>query len=808
MRKRYCNGLANQVIDQILSHYQIIKKLGEGGMGEVYLAEDSKLGRTVALKILPAELAQNRERMHRFLQEARAAASLNHPNVAHIYEISEANGIHFIAMEHVEGLTLAASLSGTPLDTKKITDIGLAAADALAEAHAKGITHRDIKPSNIMITSRGVVKVLDFGLAKFSAANPTSASSDVATAIKTSTGAVVGTVHYMSPEQGLGREVDHRTDIFSLGIVLYEMVTGRRPFEGQTATETIDAIAHFQPEAMSRFNYNLPAELELIIRKCLEKDRTLRYQSAHELVIDLKNLQRYSSSDRIVSKSAGEVATASASDLSRRKGLLLALLLVTIVAAGFLVYWLNRPRSRVKIDSVAVLPFINASNDVEAEYLSDGITESLINNLSQLPGLRVMSRNSVFRFKGRETDAQAAGNALGVEAVLTGRVAQRGDALLISIELVDARENTHIWGEQYNRKLTDILTVQQEIAREVSEKLRLKLTGEEQRLVTKRYTQSPEAYELYLKGQYFSGRTTEEGFRKAIELYQQAIAKDPNYALAYAAMATAYSNLGGVLGYVSPREAAPQAKEAVTRALQLDETLDEAHYVLGNLKLYYEWDWPGAEREFKRAIQLNPNHAAAHSSYGTYLQSLGKFGDAVNERERSRELNPVSPMATANVGYPMYFARRYDEAPVYYQRALDLDPNFSWGHLWIGQVRVQQGKYDEAISDIKKAISLSPDNTRAIATLGHAYAVAGKLAEALQVLEDLQGLAKQKYVSPYFVALIYTGLGDRDQAFVWLEKAYEERHPYLTLINVEPVFDSIRSDPRFANLLRRIGLPN
>jgi TolB-like protein/Tfp pilus assembly protein PilF len=463
-------------------------------------------------------------------------------------------------------------------------------------------------------------------------------------------------------------------------------------------------------------------------------------------------------------------------------------------------------RGEASIHSIAVLPFTNTSNNPDAEYLSDGISESLINSLSQLPGVKVIAKSSSFRYKGKQVDPQEVARALGVEAVLTGSVAQRGDALAISIELVNARDNTHVWGEQYNRKLSDLLFVQQEISREVSEKLRLRLTGEEQQRVTRRYTENTEAYELYLKGRYFASKPTEADLKKGIEYYQQAIEKDPNYALAYVGLGRSYHALGGVLGFVSPTEVARQGKAAVMKALAIDDTLDGAHATLASFKLYYDWDLQGAETEYKRTIELNPNNAAARSGYGTYLQALGRFDEAVAERERSRQLDPVSAIATADVGYPLYYARRYDQALGYYRKGLELDPNLSWGHLWIGQALVQQGRYEEAIAEINKAIALSGGNVRDIATLGHAYAVSGRKSEALKVLDELQGRAKQKYVSPYFIALIYTGLGEKDQAFAWLQKAYEERHPYLILINVEPVFDSLRSDPRFTDLVRSIGL--
>ena len=470
-------------------------------------------------------------------------------------------------------------------------------------------------------------------------------------------------------------------------------------------------------------------------------------------------------------------------------------------------YYFHRQGTGAAIESITVLPFVNESGNNDMEYLSDGISESLINSLSQLPGVKVIARSSSFQYKGKNPNPQEVASALGVETILTGRVLKRGDNLTVSVELVNARDRTQMWGEQYNRKLTDILAVQQEISREVSEKLRLKLTGAEQQRISKPYTKSAEAYELFLKGRYSHGKNTEEGLKRAIEYYQQAIDKDPDYALAYAEMGNSFKSLGGVLGFASPVTSAPQGKAAILKALMIDETLADAHTALADFKLSYDWDWPGAEKEFKRAIELDPNQWRAHAGYGTYLESLGRFDEAVAEREVSRQLDPTSPFAIADVGYPLYYARRFDEALGHYRKAIELDPGFSWGHLWIGQVYVQQKKYGDAIAEIKRAIALSDGNVRDLATLGHAYGVAGERGEAMKIIAELQERARQKYVSPYFLALVYVGLGDKNQAFAQLDQAYQERHPYLVLIKVEPVFDALHSDPRFDDLLRRIGVP-
>ncbi|MDQ3258323.1 MAG: serine/threonine-protein kinase, partial [Acidobacteriota bacterium] len=516
---------ASAMVGHTISHYKIISSLGAGGMGEVYLAEDTKLGRKVALKLLPAFFTKDKERLRRFAQEARAASALNHPNVAHIYEIGEADGTSFIALEYVEGETLEAKIGGRPLDAAEMVDIAVQTTDALDAAHTKGIVHRDIKPANIMVTPRGGEKVLDFGIAKVTATQP---DSEASTQLKTSPGVVMGTVPYMSPEQALGRETDHRTDIFSLGAVLYEMATGRQPFSGANAVETIERITHAQPEAISRFNYDIPAEMERIIRKCLEKDRERRYQSAGELLIDLKNLQRDSSVQTVAAERAAPPRQ------SNWRPVTFALVAAVILAVVSVGVYLLAGRSSKAIDSVAVLPFVNVGADPDTEYLSDGITESLINSLSRLPTLKVMARGTVFRYKGREADAQKVGRELGVGAVLTGRIVQRGDMLIVQADLVNVADGSQLWGERFNRKPTDILAVQEEISQDIANSLRGRLSGAEQKQLVKRYTEDIEAYQLYLKGRYFlETRRTTTGIMRGIDYFQQAIAKDPAYALAY-----------------------------------------------------------------------------------------------------------------------------------------------------------------------------------------------------------------------------------------------------------------------------------
>jgi len=790
------------LIGHQLGSYKVLSLLGVGGMGQVYLAQDQRLERTVALKILPMDLASDPDRMRRFVREAKAASSLKHPNVAIIFEIGESNDTHFIAMEYVEGQTLAARTNGRPLETAEILDIGIQVADALDEAHGKGITHRDIKPANIMLTHRGQPKVLDFGLAKITRSEEHVADSDVSTAVSTETGVVMGTVQYMSPEQVLGKDLDQRSDVFSLGVVLYEMTTGRLPFSGANASETTDRILHAQPEAVARFNYNVPAELERIVRKCLEKDRERRYQSTRELLIDLKALRQ-------ASDSAGNThEKATAQPVGKLRRLIFATVaLVLLALVGLETYRLGWRRQAM--DSLAVLPFLNESGDPNMEYLSDGITESLIRSLSQLPKLRVMARSTVFRYKGKEVDPQRAGRDLHVQAAVTGRVQQRGEILIIAVEMVDVEKGSQLWGGRYTRKPADIFAIQEEISKEISDKLRLRLSGEDEKRLTKRYTENPEAYQAYLKGRYYWNKRTEEGFRKGTEYFNQAIEQDSSYALAYAGLADSY-NLMGLYVYqsLSPRESYPKAKAAAMKALEIDDALAEPHTSLAWVKFRFDWDWPGAEEEFKRAIELNSRYPTAHHWYAYYLSGIGRLDAGQVAIRKAQELDPLSLIINATVGQVQYYAHEYDRAIEQLRKTLELDSNFGHAHRLLGEAFGKRGMFEEGIAEMQKALALS-GGSRAyyLAQLAKAYALSGRSGEALKILDELTELAQRKYVAPTNFAIIYIGLGKKDLAFDWLEKAYEERSSFLTELKVEPMFDSLRSDPRFQDMLRRMNFP-
>lgn len=804
------------MIGQTVSHYRILDKLGGGGMGVVYKAEDLRLGRLVALKFLPEHLSKHRLALERFQREAKAASSLNHPHICTIYDVGEIDGQNFIAMEYLEGHPLKQLIQGRPLDTEHVTEYGYQIADALEAAHSRAIVHRDIKPANIFVTERGQIKLLDFGLAKLMQ-NPKdkTTTEDKTESLEmtlgadelTTTGVAMGTVAYMSPEQVRGDELDGRTDIFSLGMVLYEMATGKQAFSGATSGVVIEAILNKAPTPPVRLNPAIPVQLEQIINRTLEKDRRLRYQTASDLRADLQRLKRDTDSAQTVSITAGQTTR----NMVRRNwphfvwgGALVAVLLLFGLNAGGMRDRVFGKGGTGRIDSIAVLPFANQTQDPKTEYLSDGITESLINSLTQLPNLAVTSRNTVFRYKGPNVDPQKIGKDLGVKAILTGRVIQSGDDLMISVDLEDVQNNRQIWGEQYNRKLSNLVTVQDEIAGDIFGQLRPKLDGEEKRYLAKRQTQNPEAYQLYLQGLFYWNKWTESDFRRATDYFSQAVQKDPSYALSYAGLADTYSQLGDS-GYVAPSEAWPKARTAAQQALGIDDSLAEAHTSLGLVKEHFEWDWPGAEKEFKRAIQLNPNLATAHLWYGEFLSNTGKLEEGLRETKRAKELDPLSLIINTNLGWQYYVSGNNDAAVDQLHKTLDLDPKFSLARRLLEQVYAQMGKQEEAVAERERLLSLS-GGAELAASVEEDFRRAGYRGVLQSWLDGLTEISKHGYVSAYSIAQAYARLGEKAKAYTWLEKAYAEHDSGMVSLAVDPIFSEMRGEARFRELVKRMGL--
>ena len=739
------------MIGQTISHYKILEKLGEGGMGVVYKAEDTKLDRLVALKFLPAHLSSTPENKARFIQEAKTASALDHPSICAIHEIDETpEGQLFIVMPAYDGVTLSAKLKSGPLRLDKAVHIAIQVAEGLKAAHEKGIVHRDIKSSNIIVTDNGQAKIMDFGLARRGEATQL-----------TKTGVTLGTVPYMSPEQSRGEKVDKRTDIWSLGVVLYEMITGRLPFAGDYEQAIVYRILNEDPEPITNFHPNLPIELKQIVEKTMAKSPDWRYQQLEEMLADLKNFT---------------------SQLSRPQPV------------------------RKTLSSIAVLPFVNMSADAENEYFCDGLAEELLNALAKIESLRVAARTSAFSFKGKETDVREIGRKLNVSTVLEGSVRKAGDRLRITAQLITVADGYHLWSERYDRQMDDIFDIQDEISLAIVDALKVKLLGAEKAVVLKRYTENTEAYILYLKARNYMGVRTLQGFEKAIESLEEAVKRDPNYAYAYTGLSDCYHLLEN-WGYIHPTVAWPKSKEYASRALTIDDSLPEAHTSMAMALAILDWNWSAAEDEYRRALALNPNYVTAHHWYAThFLVAQGRLEQAIGEMEKAHELDPFSPVIATNLGRVLFLSGRREDAKHQYRLALELNPSFAYAHVQLGMALISESSIEEGNNEIAAAASLSPDFIEAQAALANVYATSGRIAEAERILHDLKSKSNTEYVPTTWIGVVCGALGDYDQAFEWLGRAIRDHSSTFPEYYMEPIFDPLRSDPRYTALLKKMGL--
>jgi non-specific serine/threonine protein kinase len=797
---------------ELVSHYRLIDRLGAGGMGVVWRADDLTLGRQAALKFPAARLEMTTEAVARLTREARAAAALNHPGICTIYEVGEHGGRPFIAMERLEGRPLDAEISGRPLEVRRLLEIAIQVADALTAAHLRGIVHRDLKPANIFLTAGGAAKILDFGIARFEPPAGTGESQTIAAVAATAPGTALGTPAYMAPEQVRGEAADARSDVFALGAVIYEMATGRSPFATASAGTTFEAILNREPSPIEALNPAMPPDLARFVAKALEKDPSLRYQSAAELLADLRRLRRDL-------ESGATSASSVAPDRMRSRGRRLpfvgsrlagALTVATIVVVVAIAIWRTlqapAPSPVSPITSILVLPLENTSGDAGLEDLTDGLTEALINRLSNITSLRVLARNTSFRFKGKAADPGEAGRSLGVGAVMTGRLDQQGDAIRVAAELMDVSNGSQLWGARYTRSGSEMLAIEEELSRAIAESLRVRLTVAESASLARRSTDNVEAYRLYLTGRRHWNRRTPQDLMSAIDFFNRAIDADPAFALAWSGIAESYVLLPGMgIGALPPRDAMPKAQAAARRALELDGSIAEAHTALAYIKLHYEWDWQGAGREFDLARAARPNDASFWR--GAFLSVMGRPDDAIAEAARAEALDPLSAIVVAGVSWMYHLARRYDDARTQALRALELNPQLALARWRLGWALIELERPEEAVEAQKAALTYSGESPDMAAALGCALAAAGRTREAREIRGRLGKLASQRYVSPLSLAQLDAALGDRSGALSALEAAYEERSWGLAFIGLEAALDPLRKEPRFAQVVQRMRLP-
>ena len=823
-----------------LGRYEIRSKIGEGGMGEVYLAQDTKLDRKVALKILPADLAAHQDRMRRFVQEAKAAATLNHPNIAHIYEIGETDGANFIAMEFVDGQTLREKIHGEKSELKLLFKHLLQVAEGLGKAHASGIVHRDLKPDNIMITRDGHAKILDFGLAKLIETTglglEQSEGGEATTAVMQQhsvPGMIMGTLGYMSPEQAQAKPVDQRSDIFSFGCLLYETVTARKPFAGNSVIDTLHKVIYEPAPAITDFNPSASPELQRLIRKCLAKEPEKRYQTIRDTANDLEELLEEmkdgSEIERSVAPSTSAIkgsAPGSINDGLRRESAVsvshpaassaefiysgvkhhklaaaIVVLVLIVGVAGGLGLYLRSGKTAVTIESIAVMPFVNESGNADVEYLSDGMTETLINSLSQIPNLSVKARSSVFRHKGKEIDPKTIASALNVQAILIGRVIQRGDQLTLNLELIDAQTENLLWGNRYERKSSELVALQSEIARDVSNKLKTKLSGAEAAKVEKNFTANAEAYQLFLKGRFYAIKRTAKDAKQAIEYYQQAVAIDANYALAYAGLAEANWFLA-LYSYPQVNEVVSKARELALKAVELDNSLAEPHSILGVICNTYDRDFACMEREQKRAIELNPNYSEGYRRYGLVLENVGRFEEARIAFKRALEIDPLSPVTNYEIAHLLFYERKYEESETQSEKNVELDPNFWYAHLQLFYVYRMKRDHALAVEELAR-VQDSRGEPDAAKLIRDSF-VGGDWPRFLKRITEQRARLR---LYPYFVAGLFAELGEKDKAFAALNEALETKDQHTAWMKVDPYMDPLRDDPRFREVLRRAGFP-